>query len=884
MESDEVGRSTENRGSTEGSTGGGDRSASAQRFQEELRDLHRWRLNRRRFLQLGAAATGAGLASNPLWPSGALASTLRVPSGALTGPTANERDPQAAGATAVTTSTTTSSNQLVVPKPTGVASTDTANALTALNVPAGTTVIFQSSASAVYTINKELPVPPGVRVTGRGAAGEQPKTGLMPTLRQAPGTSLKCIMASAGYLAGLYNTAQYNNGVQQHTADSAIEVDHLVFDGNNGGSAGGGNTLGHGLVLYSIGSFVHDCYFVNTAQASLVVSDANYAGAACVDQQVENRIYDNKTMNSGWQGILVTKTSGAPGCTDGLMFSNVIESPSLQTDLNSPNLNPSTGLPYEAIRMENAAGWWVENNHAYACTGNGMYFSTPWGMHLVYNSTDSFGATPVPGKTYVGYEIDISGAATQSRPILVTGNQLSAYEGYNTASPVAPGVSNTYEYFRIVMSEASWNNTAWLVQSDNACHEDSQPPAPISGATVTGGSTTVLVPHGSTIKAVQAGMSIADSRGFIPAGTTIVSVVQGSGTSPDSITMSASATGTSTADTVSFPAPSSIGWTYINNLSGSTLLVNRTNEIVSSQIDPTPAISGVGTVTLVDPADYAGGIPVSGTPSPNQVLTATSSSTAAWATLASGSSGPRVTVITSSGSYSIPSGATQLRVTCVGGGGGGGGGGSATSAIAQAGGSGGAAGATSTQVVSVGSNSSLAVTVGSGGAGGSGGAAGGNNAGQNGASGADTTVSGSGILVRGGGGPGGKGAAGASTSNVNGAAYGGQSGDFVAGATAGCGGESSLAGGAPTESSGGGGGGGGQSNVSSGGGGGGAGDGATGGSAGAKASASTSSGAGGGSATSAGAGGGGGGGGTSGGAGGPGGSGASGFAIVEILG
>ena len=94
------------------------------------------------------------------------------------------------------------------------------------------------------------------------------------------------------------------------------------------------------------------------------------------------------------------------------------------------------------------------------------------------------------------------------------------------------------------------------------------------------------------------------------------------------------------------------------------------------------------TVQINDPAALAGGLKVSGTPSPNHVLVADSAPTATWKSLQGSNPGPVVSVIKSSRSYSIPRGASHLRITCVGGGGGGGGGGSASSAIAQAGGSG----------------------------------------------------------------------------------------------------------------------------------------------------------------------------------------------------
>jgi hypothetical protein len=837
------------------------------------------RFGRRQFLQLGGTAGAAALAVRTLWPTQAGASAIGLPS-------LQNADPASASGAASNvaelTTSTSSPGIVIVPAPTGTASTDTANALAALNSPAGTTVVFQaSSTGVVYSIDQELPVPAGVRVTGYGAACEPPQLTLMPTLQQAQGSSLTCIMASAAYLAGLYNSPQYNNGVQVTTPDSAIEIDHLTFDGQNSPTTGTANTVGHGLVLFSSGSAVHDCYFYSTAQASLVVADSNYAGGQATTMTSDNRLYDNKIMNAGWEGLWVIRTNGAPGSIGGYMLNNIVQSPSLEA-LGSPNINPATGVPYEAIRMDLAAGWWVVNNHAYACPGHGMYFGTPWGSWITGNAIDSFGCIPVAGATYTGYYIVLTGAANQNKPVLVNQNQLSACEGYDLYSPVAPGASNTYQYYVVEMEQASSNNSSWFEQSGNSAHQNSQPPTSIGPASLTAGSTTVTVPNGSTTHNVQAGMNISDSSGLIPSGTTVIKATAGSGTNPDTITFSAAATGTSSGDTLNFTGPTSVAWTYINDVSGSTLVVNRTNEVISGTVNPTPAISGAGTVQINDPAALAAGLKVHGTPSPNHVLVAESAKTARWMSLKGNNPGPVVSVVNSSGSYSIPSGASHLRITCVGGGGGGGGGGSASSVITQAGGSGGAAGTTSSQLVAVGSNTSLTVTIGTGGHGGAGGAAGG-KPGSNGSPGADTTVTGTGISVRGAGGPGGPGSPRSSTSGVAGSAYGGKPGDTASGITAGCGGGSGSGGGSPLEYSPGGGGGGASSSSRAGGAGGQAGSSSHGGRAGTAGASATSSGKAGGHASSPGAGGGGGGGGTSGGAGGSGGSGASGYAIIEIV-
>jgi hypothetical protein len=769
---------------------------------------------------------------------------------------------------------------VVVPAPTGHAATDTANALRALDAPAGTTVYFQASPKAVYSIKQELPVPPGVRVSGYGSAAEQPHTGFMPTLQQAAGTDLHCIMASAGYLAGLYDTPQYNNGVPQTTADSGIEVDHLAFDGQNGKAAKGGNTVGHGLVLYSIGSRVHDCYFTDIAESGIVVSDHNYSGTPCVTNMTDNRVYDSKVSNPSGYGIWVKATKGSGGCTDGYLLANVLESPSQQALQGlGPVINPKTNMPYESLHMDNTAGWWVENNHGYACPGGGMYFAAPWGAHIAENSTDSFGCLPRPGASYVGYAIVATSApgVTSLRPALITENKIQAYLGVNTDGPSSPDRTNSYTFYEVTMEEASWADTTWIGEASNSAHPNSLPVAPIDSGAVTKGSKLVTVPNG-TAAAVQVGMSVGDSAGAIPDGATVTKVTAGASGKKDQITISAAATATKTGDDITFPGPTSIGWSFKNELAGSTLTVHRTNDIIATGIESTPSIAGSGTVTLVDPRDYLGAVSVSGTPTAHQVLTATSATTATWADLPGSQVKGQTTRLTSSGSYDVPEGATLLRISCVGAGGGGGGGGSAHGT--QAGGAGGAAGTSSEQVVNVGTNRSLAVTVGRGGAGGAGARRPGS--GGDGRGGGDTTVVGTDISVVGTGGPGGLGSP-SGAAGVLGAAYGGRAGQVVSGTTGGCGGGSDRAGGAPTGYSPGGGGGGGHAETG-GGSGGAAGSTSGGGEAGTPGAAGSATGSAGADATVLGAAGGGGGGGTAGAAGGQGGAGAGGFVVIRVVG
>ena len=441
----------------------------------------------------------------------------------------------------------------------------------------------------------------------------------------------------------------YNNGTPNTTGDGAIEIDHIAFDGRNGGE-GTGNTVGHAIVLYSEGSRVHDCYIFDTPQVGIVVSDVNYAGTVGTGSFADNRIIDNKFFNNGQQSVHVVSTPGTMGCIDGYLANNVIVAASKTWPTVSggvPNLNPQTGMPYEAVRLEVAAGWWVVNNHPYQVSGSAWYINCIWGLHFVDNSTDDFGAVPVNGATYVGYDFYLSAPvqnpAPSLHPAFINGNQLSAYEGFNTNNHNA-GVGNrsanstiSFLYYRITMQAASQQNpmpASYIEHSDNSAHQDSQPAQSIAGATVVSGASTVTFPSNvSTL--LQMGMSVTDvtNPSLIPAGTFIGAVSGSSITLVDASGNPVAATGKSSAggDTIAFPGPRSIGWTYINQLAGSTLVVSLTNEIVSPTVSSAPAVSGAGSVSLIDPANFAGGVRITGLPTAGQTIVATSSSTAVWA-------------------------------------------------------------------------------------------------------------------------------------------------------------------------------------------------------------------------------------------------------------
>jgi hypothetical protein len=827
---------------------------------------------------------------------------------------------------AITLDAQVTTQQIFVPPPTGKAATDMVNILQALsNALAGTAVVLQSSPSAVYAIDQELPIPRGVRLTGTGVTSEKSggSTPPMPTLRQAANTPLQTIVASAAFLAGLYGPGNpgkypqfnhlYNNGKTRRPADSAIEVDHVAFDGQNGGT-GTGNTEGHGVVLFSNGSDVHDCYFVNIANAAIVAADFNSAGEPCSVQTFENRIHDNTIINPGWFGIWVTYTKGSDGCTDGYIVNNIVVSPSQQQRSAGPNLNPSSAKYYEALHLANAAGWWVAENFLQACPGDGSFFNTTWGLHLVGNTVDGFGCYPQARKSYSGFNVTTAGQ-TKTHPGFIIGNLAAAYE---VANPFAPGMqapaTATFAYFKLSMQSTAGSRpepsyTAYVVEADNVAHQASQMPPPIADATIPPGNLNkVSVPQGSTA-GVKVGMGITDSLGLLPSGDTVKSVTAGTGSNPDVILLTKGATGAASGDTVSFTGPITVAWTYVNELTNAGMQVNRTNETATGTIQTVPvfvlpskppASGKMPTITLIDPADYAGGEYINPLDPPTQpfgqiiVAGGTAAGTAAWesATVSGGGStvaggvlsgdfpnptfAPEtVTTVSETGSVSLPPWATRVRITCVGAGGGGGGG------ATRMGGGGGAAGTAVEQVVETGGASTVEITIGSGGAGGTEGTS--TTSGGSGTDGGTTEIQLGSVTIIAGGGVGGAGAAPGSTA-APGAAYGAGPGTTTTVASGSSGGGSGLPGGNPFYFSPGGGGGGGTAGSGQGGGGGGAGSAAAGGTAGVTGSGSSSAGGAGVAATTPGAPGGGGGGSVSSAAGGVGGAGADGFVVIDVVG
>ena len=234
-----------------------------------------------------------------------------------------------------------------------------------------------------YYIDAPLSVPSGCGFTAPMEYG----VGGTPHIKASATFSGAAMIANHGWL----NNVTFG--------EDGIEISNLFIDGSNGGNSGPFvSTNGHGIVLATSHSHVHHCYLLNVSGSGIVFADSNQAGSPITSGTIqENYCWDNKVANSGQYCIWVQRTGGSLGMTDGVIARNIIVDPGnggyYRNTGNNPQINGSN-LPYEAVRMDTSAGWWVEDNHAYFCPGGAYFFGTMFGTHVLNNTADMFGTFP----------------------------------------------------------------------------------------------------------------------------------------------------------------------------------------------------------------------------------------------------------------------------------------------------------------------------------------------------------------------------------------------------------------------------------------------------------------------------------------------------------
>jgi len=534
---------------------------------------------------------------------------------------------------------------VTVPPPsgdtTGATDTPALNAALASLSPREAIILTQPG----YYINAPLSVPSGCGITAPVGYG----VGSTPHIKAAAGFSGPAMIANAGFLKGL------------SYGEDGLEISNLFIDGSNGGPPGPFvSTHGHGIVLSASHCHVHHNFVYNVSGSGIVAADFNSKGKPIthVGSTEENYIYDNKIENPGQFCIWVPKTGGSIGMTDGVIARNILMDPSFNAyyrgGFGNPRISPTTNLPFEAVRVDDGGGWWVEDNHAYYCPGGAYAFASMFGTHILNNTCDMFGSFPwsvVGGKLTPAVIIGLamhgikcsynSGAGFQGyqHPNGVIGNLMNAFEGLNNAGPTAMGSGTPNAGCRIHYYDAivdtiavppGATGEAAVVFMGNLANQNSSGGQSAASCTTQSGSSTVTAPGGA-FATIQRGMSVVGAG--IPAGTYVGTVSSGSSDSlilvaGDLVTLvNATASGTAT---LSFPGPYSLAESWSSSTPGSALNVQHVaNHALGTIIDaPTVLTSGGASITLI--AEVAGVGISGGPPSPGQVLVAESATGAAW--------------------------------------------------------------------------------------------------------------------------------------------------------------------------------------------------------------------------------------------------------------
>jgi len=508
-----------------------------------------------------------------------------------------------------------------------------------------------------YYINAPLSVQSGTGITSPIAFGNEST----PHITAASGFSGKAMIANHGWLSG------------SREGDDGVEISNLFINGSNGGASGPFvSTHGHGIALSTAHAHVHHNYVLDVSGTGILVADQNSAGKPIdvnTQSSQENYVWDNMVENPGQHCIWVTRTSGAFGMTDGVIARNILTTPSngsyYRAGNGNPQINPAYNIPYEAVRLDNGAGWWVTDNHAYYCAGGAYFFGTVFGTHFRDNTCDMFGTFPwsvvkgtltptvITGVALQGVKCNINprGSATHyQHPSSVVGNLVNVFEGYNSAGTIAPGAGTSssgcrYHYYDIAADTlavpAGATGECGLVFLANLANQNSVNGQTVAHCTTTRGSATVTAPGGS-FASVQKGMSVAGTG--LPASTYVGKVVTGSS---DSLTLVASdlatavdATASGTV-TLTFPGPYSLAEHWTASTAGVTLNAQHLGNRAFGSIIASPVIATSDGAVVNLLAELAG-VVVSGTPKSGEVLVATGPNAATWgsATASAASTAP----------------------------------------------------------------------------------------------------------------------------------------------------------------------------------------------------------------------------------------------------
>jgi hypothetical protein len=321
------------------------------------------------------------------------------------------------------------------------------------SLPQGVTVFFPATTYQVASASIVLPNGNRYYGYGSGQGGGQTIFQRQPNATLSPGGAVICDAAWQTSSAG-------------PSAGEPVYIEGLTINGNQASDSA---TVGHGLVVMTYGSKLIRNNIENTPQSGIVLADQSASGNALSGTAQENRLVENTVFDTGSYGIWI-QDHGTGALTDGYMTDNIVDTPGSQ-----------------AIRNEQAAGWFYRGNHAYNCPVDCYYFENVYGTQIIGNEADQFGKQGTASTTYTAYNFSsILGTDTGgsgSHPLTCIGNQSWAAESLGQSSTV-------YNYYAFTVAPGF--QSAFVAFVGNGAHAENQFTQP-------GSCAVVYTPNGSTL-------------------------------------------------------------------------------------------------------------------------------------------------------------------------------------------------------------------------------------------------------------------------------------------------------------------------------------------------------------------------------------------------
>lgn len=311
-------------------------------------------------------------------------------------------------------STATGNAVKLVPAPVADPATNVTNIQNVINNSVnGDTIQFQAG---TYNINAAIELRGGRQYRGHGSPYG---IGDSTTIRQANAANI--VTGTAGF-TGLFVFTNWNHNTKNGTAttqnvNGPVRITNLHFDGNRANNPTGQVC---GLVLWTYWSIVDHCGFSNANIDGIRATDTDSSGRALGNSASENQILFCRFDENGQAHFRQHQgqTSGTNNWNlDGRLFYNYMD----------------TNFGDWAIRIDRAAGWYVEGNHIYGILRSAILVNNAFATTVTNNYVEPFGRdgnSTTSTLTYYGIKSDILGG----RGLICSHNIVGAEAVSDTAT------------------------------------------------------------------------------------------------------------------------------------------------------------------------------------------------------------------------------------------------------------------------------------------------------------------------------------------------------------------------------------------------------------------------------------------------------------------